>query len=121
MKKNRIIQVLKCLVIAIIIYLVLVIVTSSNSFKNKTLNSNTNSMFTITDLTINNSKYKDILNSVITEFGLPLKIEEFNDNDVKYKAYTYDGLELTFKEENSQYILMKAKVSSDKYHISKGE
>lgn len=117
--KNKFFQIIICLVIAIIIYLILIIITNSNNFKNKTLNANTNSIFTINDLSINNSKYKDILNSVVTEFGTPNKVEEFKDNKINYKTYYYDGLELTFKEEQEEFILMKVKLTSKDYTISR--
>ena len=110
MKKNKFLNVVMCFLIAVVIYFILVVITNSNSYQEKVLNSNTNSMFTITDLTINNSKYNDILNSVVTEFGSPKGIQEFTDNDNKYKEYTYDGLKLSFKEVNNEYILMKVKV-----------
>lgn len=116
---SKIFQLFLCLVIAIIIYLILVFITNSNNFKDKILNSNTNSMFTMADLTIKNVTYGDLISTVETEFGKPLKKESFKDNKINYKTYYYDGAELTFKEDSGSYLLMKVKVTDRGYLVSR--
>ncbi len=117
--RNNLIMILTCFVIAVLIYVVMILTTSTNNFKNKTLQTNTNSMFTMTDLTINNSSYGDLINAVETEFGMPLKIETFNDDKTDYKTYYYDGLKLTFKNENNSYILMRVNVTKAGYKVAR--
>ena len=116
---NKFLQLVICLLIAVIIYFILVIITNSNSFQGKSLNSNTNAMFSMSDLSIKNAVYGDLISTVETEFGKPRKIDTFKENKNNYKVYYYDGAQLTFKEVGGSYILMKVKVTSKGYLVSR--
>ena len=118
-KKNKIIQLLICFVIALVIYGVIVLVKNYKDYTSVELNTNNNSIFTVTDLTVRNAVYGDLEDVAVTEFGNPKKIEKFKDNKQNYKTYYYDGLELTFKENNDVYILMKVVVTSEDYLVSR--
>lgn len=118
-KKNKIIQLLICFVIALVIYGIIVLVKNYKDYTNIELNTNNNSIFTVTDLTVRNAVYGDLEDVIVTEFGNPKRIEKFKDNKQNYKTYYYDGLELTFKENNNVYTLMKAVVTSEEYLVSR--
>ena len=118
-KKNKIIQLLICFVIALVIYGVIVLVKNYKDYTSVELNTNNNSIFTVTDLTVRNAVYGDLEDVAITEFGNPKKIEKFKDNKQNFKTYYYDGLELTFKENNDVYTLMKVVVTSEDYLVSR--
>lgn len=119
MWKSKIFQVIFCLLIAFIIYGIIVLIVDYKDFVKINLKQNTNSIFSLTDISVSNLVYGDIEEVAVTTFGKPDKIETFKDGKQKYKTYFYDGLELTFKKQNDSYLFMKAIVTSDKYYVSR--
>lgn len=118
-KNNKLIQLLICFFLALIIYGGIVFYTNYKDYIKVDLKPNTNSIFTLTDISVSNLVYGDLESTAVTIFGKPNKIEKFKDKKQSYKTYYYDGLELTFKKQNSSYVFMKAIVSSDKYMVSR--
>ena len=122
-KDNKYIRIIKqsliCLVIAIIIYMTLGVIVNYITNSKIILKENTKSIFTSSDLTVKNLSYNNLESVAITEFGVPKKIEKFKHNKDKYKKYIYDGMSLTFKDNNGMYILMKATITSSKYLTSR--
>lgn len=114
-RKSKIFQVIICILIAAIIYGVIVLINSYRNYVKIDLKANTNSIFTLSDISVSNLVYGDLEDTAVTIFGKPTKIETFKDGKQKYKTYYYDGLELTFKEQNKSYVFMKAIITSDSY------
>ena len=106
--------------ISIFLLISLIIVASYfRDFKSIRLSKNNKEIFTISDLTVNNSKYGDSIDSVKKEFGKPIKEEDKEKSIYKYKVLYYDGLVLTFKDYYDSYSLVKAEITSSKYKISR--
>lgn len=118
-KMNLFIQILVCLIIALVIYGVLALITDYRNNNNIKTSVNNEAIFSMSDLMIRNSIYGDIESVVITEFGNPTKIEKFKDGKISYKKYKYSGLELTFRDYDGTYKLMKAVVTSDDYLMTR--
>lgn len=113
--KGKVIQIILCLVIAFIVYGIIALIANYKDYTSVKLNKNTNSIFTITDLSVRNLVYGDLEDVAITDFGKPNSIEKFKDGKYSYKTYYYTGLSLTFKKVNGSYILMKTIISSENY------
>lgn len=118
-KMNLITQIIICLIIALVIYGVLAFITDYRNNNNIKTSVNNEAMFSMSDLTVRNSIFGDLENVVISEFGNPKKIEKFKDGKVSYKTYKYNGLELTFRDYDGTYKLMKAKITNSDYLVSR--
>ena len=114
----------KILAIAVIVVVILLFIFSMISklfgrFETMSLDKNKNTIFSITDLIVDDVKFGDTENTIINYLGNPKKIEKTTQGIFEYKVLYYDGLELYLKENYSNYILTKAVITSKKYKTSR--
>lgn len=106
--------------LAIIIPFLIIISTAFISFTSVRLKTNNKERFNISDLVVNNLKFGSTEKEIEKELGKPNKTSTKINNNYEYKVYEYDGLTLTLKENYSDYILVKAEITSSKYKTSRG-
>ena len=106
-------------VLVIILSILLLIASNFGTFDNVIVKKNKNSIFSISDLTVNNLKFSDNEKKIIKELGKPKKEKKFTSDIYSYKTLYYDGLELTLKENYNEYMLVKAEITSRKYTTSR--
>lgn len=111
MKKKIIITVS----IVLLILLVSIIFSYTRNITKMSLRTNSKPEFSISDLKVNDISYNDSESKCKKEFGEPNKITEKSENNISYKTYIYDDLELTFELKYSTYSLVKATIKSNKY------
>ena len=117
-KKNKVITIILFVSILLLIFL-LILASYFRNFGNITLTKNTKEMFSIGDLTVNDVKYGDKESTIIKSLGYPEKEKKMTKGSYKYKNYIYDGLKLTLKENQDNYVLVKAEITSGKYKTSR--
>lgn len=106
-------------VLIIVLSILLLIARNFGSFENVVVNKNDKSIFSISDLTVNNLKFSDNEETIIKQLGKPKKEKKFTNDIYSYKTLYYDGLELTLKENYNDYMLVKAEITSRKYTTSR--
>ena len=67
----------------------------------------------------NSIKYSDTEEEIKKKLGNPKNEEEIENGIYKYKKLSYEGLELTLKENYDKYMLVKAEITSRKYKTSR--
>ena len=105
--------------ILVILSLLLIISGSFGNFEKVKLRKNNKEIFTIKDLTVNNLKFGSTSEEVKSELGKPSKEEKIIKNNYEYLVLTYPGLKLSLRENYSNYILVKAEITSNKYTTSR--
>ena len=105
--------------IIVIISLLLILSGLFGNFENVRLGKNNKEIFTIKDLTVNNLGFLSTANDIEKELGKPKKVKEITKNNYQYKEYYYSGLKLTLKENYSDYVLVGADITSNKYKIGR--
>lgn len=105
--------------IIVIISLLLIISGLFGNYENVKLKKNSNDIFTIKDLTVNNLKFLSTSKEIEKELGKPRNTKEITKNNYKYKEYYYSGLKLTLKENYEDYVLVGAEISSSRYKTSR--
>lgn len=106
-------------IVALVLSLLLFILNRTVDYSSQTLKTNKKTIFTIDDLKVNNLKFGDNEKTVIKELGKAKKEKKETKNSFSYKILTYKGLELTLRENYSDYILVGAKSTSRKYKLSR--
>ena len=105
--------------IIVIISLLLVLSGIFGNYESVKLKKNSNEIFTIKDLSVNNLKFLAKTAEIEKELGKPKQIKEIEKKNYKYKEYYYSGLKLTLKENYSDYALVGAEITSSKYKIGR--
>lgn len=107
--------------VAFILLLIFLIVYLSNfrNFSEITLSKNSNKIFSVKDLTINNLKYGDKESDVKKFLGNPKEEKIKLEGSYNYKILKYNGLTVTLKEYYNDFILSKVEATSSKYKFSR--
>lgn len=105
--------------IVVILSLLLIISRNYGDYSNINLRKNRKDIFSPSDLTVGKIKYSDEENEIKKVLGAPRKETEEEKGIYKYKKLSYDGLELTLKENYDKYMLVKAEITSRKYKTSR--
>ena len=103
----------------IILSLLLIISRNFGAFDNVRLRKNNKTIFSVTDLTLNNLKFADNEKTIKKELGEPKKTKTVTKGVYQYKIYYYDGLTLTLKENYKDFILVRVEVTSRKYKVAR--
>lgn len=118
LKRDKIMLVITSLVIVILLSL-LVISRNYRDFRSINIKTNNKTIFSISDLTINNLKYGDNEEKVLKELGTPIKESNKTKNNYSYKELKYDNLKITLRENYDDYILTGVEIKSNKYVINR--
>lgn len=105
--------------LVVILSLLLIISRSFGNYDNISVRKNKKTIFSITDLTLNNLKFGDNEDTVIKELGEPKDAEIVENGIYEYKVLKYDGLTVTLKEDYDSYMLTKVEITSRKYKTSR--
>lgn len=117
-KRNN--KILKITSIVIVVLLLLLFLSSEyGNFTKVNIKKNNNTIFSISDLTVNNLKYSDSESKVRKELGVPKKEETKFIEKYNYKILTYDGIIVTLKENYNDYMLVKVEITDKKYTINR--
>lgn len=118
LKRDKIMLVITSLVIVILLSL-LVISRNYRDFSAINIKTNNKTIFSISDLTINNLKYGDNEEKVLKELGTPIKESNKTRDKYSYKELEYNNLKITLRENYDDYILTGVEIKSDKYVINR--
>ena len=118
LKRDKIMLVITSLVIAILLSL-LVASRNYRDFSAINIKTNNKTIFSISDLTINNLKYGDNEEKVLKELGTPIKESNETKDKYSYKELEYNNLKITLRENYDDYILTGVEIKSDKYVINR--
>lgn len=116
-RQKKILKVI-CIIIVVLIFL-LIISKNFGTFNLVKLNENRKTIFSISDLTVDDIKYSDSEKVIIKKLGKPKKEEKLKEDIYEYKILHYDGLILTLKENYDDYMLVKAEIEGKKYKTSR--
>lgn len=106
-------------VIIILLSLLLIISRIFGTFSFVSVAKNNKTIFSISDLTVNDLKFSDTQKEVETQMGKPNKEKTITENHFKYKKLYYDGITFTLKEHYDDYILTKVEITSRRYTINR--
>lgn len=116
-KQKKLLKIISIIIVVLIILLVLS--RNFGSFNLVRLKENEKTIFSISDLIVDDIKYMDSEKEVIKKLGKPKK-EEIKDDDIyTYKLFYYDGLIVKLKENYDDYIVVKVEISKRKYKSSR--
>jgi len=118
LKRDKIMLVITSLVIVILLSL-LVASRNYRDFSAINIKTNNKTIFSISDLTINNLKYGDNEEKVLKELGTPIKESNKTRDKYLYKELEYNNLKITLRENYDDYILTGVEIKSDKYVINR--
>ena len=118
LKRDKIMLVITSLVIVILLSL-LVASRNYRDFSAINIKTNNKTIFSISDLTINNLKYGDNEEKVLKELGTPIKESNETKDKYSYKELEYNNLKITLRENYDDYILTGVEIKSDKYVINR--
>lgn len=118
LKRDKIMLVITSLVIVILLSL-LVASRNYRDFSAINIKANNKTIFSISDLTINNLKYGDNEEKVLKELGTPIKESNKTKDKYSYKELEYNNLKITLRENYDDYILTGVEIKSDKYVINR--
>lgn len=118
LKRDKIMLVITSLVIVILLSL-LVASRNYRDFSAINIKTNNKTIFSISDLTINNLKYGDNEEKVLKELGTPIKESNKTKDKYSYKELEYNNLKITLRENYDDYILTGVEIKSDKYVINR--
>lgn len=118
LKRDKIMLVITSLVIVILLSL-LVASRNYRDFSAINIKTNNKTIFSISDLTINNLKYGDSEEKVLKELGTPIKESNKTRDKYSYKELEYNNLKITLRENYDDYILTGVEIKSDKYVINR--
>lgn len=118
LKRDKIMLVITSLVIVILLSL-LVASRNYRDFSAINIKTNNKTIFSISDLTINNLKYGDNEEKVLKELGTPIKESNKTRDKYSYKELEYNNLKITLRENYDDYILTGVEIKSDKYVINR--
>lgn len=118
LKRDKIMLVITSLVIVILLSL-LVASRNYRDFSAINIKTNNKTIFSISDLTINNLKYGDNEEKVLKELGTPIKESNKTKDKYSYKELEYNNLKITLRENYDDYILTGVEIKSDKYIINR--
>lgn len=118
LKRDKIMLVITSLVIAILLSL-LVASRNYRDFSAINIKTNNKTIFSISDLAINNLKYGDNEEKVLKELGTPIKESNETKDKYSYKELEYNNLKITLRENYDDYILTGVEIKSDKYVINR--
>lgn len=105
--------------VVLVLSLLLIIAKNFGSFENVRMRQNNKTIFSATDLTVNNLKFSDTEKNVKKELGKPNKEEKKQNGVYEYKILYYDGLKLTLKENYNDFMLVGAEITSSKYKVNR--
>ena len=118
LKRDKIMLVITSLVIVILLSL-LIASRNYRDFSAINIKTNNKTIFSISDLTINNLKYGDNEEKVLKELGTPIKESNKTRDKYSYKELEYNNLKITLRENYDDYILTGVEIKSDKYVINR--
>lgn len=118
LKRDKIMLVITSLVIVILLSL-LVASRNYRDFSAINIKTNNKTIFSISDLTINNLKYGDNEEKVLKELETPIKESNKTRDKYSYKELEYNNLKITLRENYDDYILTGVEIKSDKYVINR--
>lgn len=118
LKRDKVMLVITSLVIVILLSL-LVASRNYRDFSAINIKTNNKTIFSISDLTINNLKYGDNEEKVLKELGTPIKESNKTKDKYSYKELEYNNLKITLRENYDDYILTGVEIKSDKYVINR--
>lgn len=117
-KKDKIILLITMITIVVLLSL-LIVSKNYRDFGSIKLRTNEKSIFSISDLTIDELKYGSTESEVRKEFGTPEKEKKVSKDKYSYKELYYDGLKLTLKENYDDYMITSVEITSNKYNVSR--
>lgn len=117
-KRNKIILLIM-LVIILVLALALIISKIYGDYSNVGLKKNNKTIFSISDLVVNDMEYGYTEKQVKEKMGNPKKEKNLKNDIYNYKELYYNGIIFTFKENYSDYILVKVEITNNKYTISR--
>lgn len=106
-------------IIIVILSLLLIISRDYGDYRKIKLRKNNKEIFSVSDLVVGDIKYSDTEEEIKKKLGNPKNEEEIENGIYKYKKLSYEGLELTLKENYDKYMLVKAEITSRKYKTSR--
>lgn len=119
MKKNDIksSKVMLIAIVALVLALLMMIVVDrgTRDYATISLKTNRKTIFTISDLKLNDLKFGSTQSQVIKTLGKPKKESKFEKHNFKYKKYEYERLTVTLREDYNDYMLVGIETTSNKY------
>jgi hypothetical protein len=117
-KKNR--KIFTIAVIAIVILsILLIIINNTKDYTKVKVKSNDKTIFSISDLKLNNLEFGNSEKKVKKELGEPNKEKEITKDVYSYKKLYYKGLTVLLRENYNDYILVGVEVKSRKYSVGR--
>lgn len=118
-KKSMTILTIVLLLIFIIMIGSFILSETFKDYGKARLHKNSNKIFSIEDLKINDLKFGNTYDEVVFSLGMPKEEKEEVKNAYNYKVLIYDGLKAYLKENYDNYILVKVEITSNKYISSR--
>lgn len=107
-------------IIFILIFAVLLIIgKNTKDYRDVVLKKNKNTIFSISDLTVNDFEYTESEKTIEKKLGKPNKEKEYEKYNFKYKKLYYKGLTLTLRENYDDYMLIGAEITNNKYKMNR--
>lgn len=110
--KNMLIAIV-VLVLALI--MMIIVDRGTRDYATISLRTNRKTIFTMSDLKLNDLKFGSTQSQVIKALGKPKKESEYEKHNFKYKKYEYEKLTITLREYYSDYMLVGIETTSNKY------
>lgn len=118
LKRDKIMLLITSIIIVILL-LLLIISRNYRDFSLINLKTNNKTIFSVSDLKVNDLKYGDKEEVVKKSLGTPKKENNLTKDKYSYKELFYDGLTVTLKEYYDDYMLIGVKITNNKYTISR--
>ena len=118
LKRDKIMLLITSIIIVILLSL-LIVSRNYRDFSLVNLKTNNKTIFSVSDLKINDLNYGDKEEKIRKSLGTPNKERNITKDKYSYKELIYDGLTVTLKEFYNDYMLVGVKVTSNKYNVAR--
>ena len=106
-------------VFLVLLGILLVIANYNKDFTNTKLRKNNKTIFSVTDLKVNDLEFGDNVKTIEKKLGKPKSIKKTKKNNFGYRIYNYNGLKLLLRENYKDYMLVGVEVTKSKYKTSR--
>lgn len=120
MKKNIDKKIL--IIVGVVIVVLLLLLSTLRHFRNfedASLVTNKKDIFSVSDLKAGKLKFGSTEDEVLSVLGKPKKETQSKKDIYKYKTLSYNGIEVTLKENYDDYILTAVEITSSKYKVGR--
>ena len=91
------------LVLVIVLSILLHIVNANRDYTNVVLRKNKNTIFSVSDLKVDEVAYSDKEKTIIKKYGNPSKTKKYTKNFYRYKKLYYNGITFVLREFYNDY------------------